>query len=171
MTVTSLGSLSVGAAIPGATLAIDAGIGGITPTLDELTARLSALGDFNPVTLPLPAQLLLAESFAASITAAIGLGIVAPDISAQIAIVAAQVAALIAQLAAIQAQLDLLIALQSPLAVAGIDAYAFAGPRDQFGSELSAAIGAGGTAAHGLALVTASGAAWTALSTFLKVAP
>jgi hypothetical protein len=169
VTVTALGSLSVGAAIPGAAAAVSAGMSGINLALPDMTARLAMLQAFSPQPVSLVAQLALAQGTLGSVQAALSLGLPVPDISAQIAMVAALVAELLASVVQINAQLSALVALQSVLAVGGVAAYAYDGTIGALGGELGAAVGVGAGHANALALVTTEPATWSALSAVLKV--
>lgn len=177
MTIQYLGSLSVGGTIPGASAGISAGISGVTAALDNLLAQLAALAAFVPAPISFAQQLALAQSMVVSVNAAIAAGLPVPNLAAQIAIIAAQVAALTAQIAGIQANLAVMTALSSPLAAAGVHAWAYDGATNQFGSELASELsggvpgGSGGTHANGLALVTIVGATWTAMGSVFKVTP
>lgn len=171
MSITHIGSLSIGVAVPGCATAVSAGIAGIGGALDNLLAQLTALSAFVPVPIDFVAQLALAEQMVTSVNAAISAGLPVPSLAAQIAIVAAKVVELTAQITAITAQLTVLTDLQAPLAAAGVDAYAYDGPVDSFGSELDAALGGAGTHANGLAFVTTVPATWDAMTVIFKVTP
>src|SRR5690606_27332170 len=75
MTVSYVGSLSIGGALPGAALALESAI-------PDLQARLDALASFAPTTGSLSANLALANGILSNIQNAITLGVVLPDISA-----------------------------------------------------------------------------------------
>jgi hypothetical protein len=169
MTVTALGSLSVGVAVPGCATAVVAGTTGITAGLSDLLARLTALQAFVPQPFSFTAQLDIATKTLASVQASIAAHLPEPSIADQLA----QIAALIAQLASIvgsmQAQLAIITHLQTQLTTAGISAYAFDGPRSALGSELQAAIGPGTPHANALLLVTTDPGAWASLSVVMKV--
>lgn len=170
MTVTPLGTLSVAAVAPGAASAVIAGTAGINLALPDITARLAALQAFAPQPVSFVAELALAQGTLTSIQAALSLGLPVPDISAQIALVAAIVADLLATVAQVNTQLSILGSLEAALSAdASIAAYAFDGPRNALGSELSAAVGGGTGHANALALVTTDSASWIALSAVLKV--
>lgn len=171
MTVTSLGTMAVGVAVPGASAAVVAGIVGVNLALPDLTARLAALQAFNPQPVSFVAELALAQGTLTSIQAALSLGLPVPDISMQIAIVAGIVADLLATLAQVNVQLGVLATLEGVLNSGSIAAYAFDGALNALGSELGAAVGGSGAHANALALVTTDSASWAALSAVLKVAP
>jgi hypothetical protein len=169
MTVTALGSLSVGEAVPGASTAIAAGTLGINSALPDILSRIEALLAFHPQPVDFLEMQSLAEQTVLSIKAGITAGLPVPSIAAQIAQIAALVAELQTQLVSINAQLSILTALQPQLLAAGIAAYAFDGTRSNLGSELAAAIGPGSMHANALALVVTDPTAWTALSAIVKV--
>jgi hypothetical protein len=171
MTILSLGALSVGGAVPGASVAVSAGIAGINGALPDIAARLTALAAFAPSPVSFTAQIALASASLVSVNAAITAGLPVPDIAVQLATVAAVVADLAAAVAAVNAQLSVLAALQAPLAVGGVAAYAYDGAIGSLGSELGAAVGGGGTHSNALALVTTDPTAWAAMSAVLKVTP
>jgi hypothetical protein len=140
--------------------------------MPDIAARLAALLAFTPTPIVFSESLTLAMQTVASIEAAIALALPAPDISAQMAIIAAQVAAVAAQVAAINAQLAVLVALESPLAVGGVFAYAYDGAAATLGAELGAAVVADMTGhVNALLLVTPSPVAWAAVSDVMKVTP
>jgi hypothetical protein len=168
MTVTALGTLTVGAAVPGMSTAITAGVAGINAVLPDLVSRLAMLAALPPIVPGFDAQLALATDMAASATSAMHLGLPLPDIAAALA---AALAALEALVSLVQGQLATIVALQGPLASAGVGAYVFDGARDQLGYELGAAIGPGANHANALLLVTLDPAAWAALSAIVKVTP
>lgn len=171
MTITALGSLSVGAAVPGVGVAVTAGIDGINGALPDIQARLAALQAFAPTPVDFTAQLALAQGTLGSVQAAITAGLPVPSISTQIAMVAALVADLLAAVAAVNAKLDILTNLQAPLDVGGVAAYAYDGQIGSLGAELGDAVGGGSSHANALALVAAAPATWTALSAVVKVTP
>lgn len=175
MTVTYLGSLTTGAAIPGAATLAAAGTAGINLALPDIQARLAGLLSFTPTPISLTANLAVATSVIASLQTSIALGVSPPDISAQLAIVAALVAELTAAVASVNAQLGIIAGF--PLSAAGVYAYTYAGQADQLGSGFSAELSGGfpgGTptdATNAVLLATTTPAAWTALQSFLKTTP
>lgn len=174
MTITSLGELSVGATVPGAASACAAGDLGINLALPDIEARLSALADViahPPLPIDFSAQLTQAVSIVASIQSCITLGITPPDMSAQIAAFTALMAELEASVLSINAQLTVIADLTAALAAVGVELYAFEGPADTFGGELTVAIGVDFAPVNGLALVVHDPATWTALSQIMKVSP
>jgi hypothetical protein len=178
VTITYLGGLELGAAVPGASVAVQAGTTGINSAMVNLSLQLEALQAFVPRALDFAAQLALAQQMVVSIGLAMQAGLTPPDLTAQIAIITAQAAKLAAQIMAIQAQLDVLLALVAPLAAAGVHAYAYDGTAGAFGDELDAELalgvpGGAGPAEHasGVVLVTTIAATWEAMGVILKVEP
>lgn len=163
MTVSYLGSLTVGAAMPGAVAAIDA-------TLPDLQARMAALASFAPSTGSFSANLSLANQIVASIQAAITAGIEPPSIDAQLAAVAALIADL-------EASLSFALEIVEAFGVAGIHAYRYSGQAGNLGTEFQAELSGGfpgGTATdatNGILLATTVPAAFAALAKILKVTP
>lgn len=169
MTIVSLGSLSVGAAVPGMSASITAGLGGINAALPDLLGELIALQAIVPTPPSMAAQLVLAQQLVSSLEAGLHTpGFPIPDITANLAAV---IAALAAKIGAMQAQLAILTGLTAPLGQAGVSAWAYDGAIGSLGGELSAAVGGGGTHANALALVATDPAAWSALSVVMKVTP
>jgi hypothetical protein len=159
--LTPLGGASIGAMIPAPVIAINL-------ALPDLQARLDALLAFSPTPIDFHANIALAGQIAASIQAALDIGITPPSISVQIAIVADLIAAL-------EVQLNAILAITGLFASAGIYAYAYDGRVDGLGpaltSELSGGLpgGAPGDHCNALVMVTSVGATWTAMSTVFKV--
>jgi hypothetical protein len=169
--ITTLGSLSIGAAVPGAQLAALAGVTGINLALPDILARLAALQSFAPQPISFGAQLALANQILASITLSISMGLPVPSVDAQIAAVLAIVADLLAAVSQIEAQLAILVDFTDLLGTAGISAYAYAGTVGAFGGELATALGGGGDACNALVLLTRIPATWAAMSQVFKVTP
>jgi hypothetical protein len=169
MTVTALGSLSVGVAVPGCAAAVTAGATGIGAGLSDILARLAALEAFVPQPFSFAAQLSVVQGTLASVRSAIALGLPEPSIADQLAAIAALIAELAALVGGMQGQLAIITGLQAHLTAAGIAAYAFDGARSALGAELQAAIGPGSAHANALVLVTTDPAAWVALSAVMKV--
>lgn len=175
--ITYLGELSIGDALPGALAANVAGMAGINAALPDILARLEALASFAPQPIVFGAQLALAQQMVASVTAAISLGLPAPSIAAQVAIVAALVSDLLAAVESVNAQLSILVAFEALLGAAGIHAYAFAGQTGDLGAELAAELssgtpgGAASDAANALVLITTIPATWAAMGDVFKVTP
>jgi hypothetical protein len=138
MTITSLGELSVGAAIPGAIAALNL-------ALPDAQARLDALLAFQPGGVSFAANLALLAQIQASIESAISLGIVPPSLQAQIDIILGLLAPLRAQLAAIAA-------FKAAIG-AGVYAYKYDGNTSAFGAELAAALASHTTGEQSTAIV------------------
>lgn len=177
MTVTSLGNITIGAAVPGALAASVAGQAGINLALPDIQARLTALASFAPSLGDFSADIALAGQIIASINAAITAGITPPSLSAQVSLVAALIADLEAAVLSINAQLSIVLDFAALLGTAGVHAYHYTGRADQLGagmtSELSSGFpgGAAGDSTNALILGTTSGTTWTAMSDVFKVAP
>ncbi len=175
MTVTYLGSLTTGAAIPGAAALAAAGTAGINLALPDIEARLAGLLSFTPTPIDLTANLAVAQQVVASLQLSLSLGITPPDISAQLAIVAALVADLTASVVSVNAQLAIIAGFD--LGAAGIHAYTYAGQANQLGSEFSTELsggfpsGAPTDATNAVLLATTIPATWSVLQTFLKTTP
>ncbi len=169
MTVTALGTLTVGGAVPGCAGAVTAGFTGITSGLNDLLARWAALATFVPVPFSFAAQLSIAQQTVTAVQAAITAGLPEPSIAEQLAQIAALLASLTAIIDGMQAQLSIITALQSPLTAAGIGAYAFDGTQSALGAELQAAIGSSPGHANALLLLVTDPTAWAALSVVMKV--
>jgi hypothetical protein len=163
MTVTYIGSLSIGASIPGSVATLEL-------ALPDIQARLAALASFAPTAVSYSAQIAVAQSIVTGISASIAAGITPPSISAQFAAVALLIADLTAQISAIGEFSDL-------MAVTGIHAYAYAGAANLLGAgfttELSGGLpgGAPGDHVDALVLATSIGSTWTAMSNVFKVTP
>lgn len=177
MTVSYVGSLSIGAAIPGGLAAAVAGQTGINLALPDIQARLAALASFTPTPPSLAADVQLAQSIVASLQAAISLGVTPPSIDAQLAIVAALVVDLGAAVASINAQLAIVLGFINICATAGIHAYAYSGNADDLGAgmttELAAGLPGGGPTdpINALVLATSLGGTWTAMQSVFKTTP
>jgi len=163
MALDYLGSLTIGATIPGPVAALSLAV-------PDLQARLDALAAFAPADVSLSAQLTLATDILANINTSISLGISPPSIAAQISAVAALIAGLEADLLAIVAVTDL-------FATAGVHAYAYSGRADALGAAFSAELsggfpgGSGADTTNALLLATTIGATWTAMGGVFKVTP
>lgn len=176
MTVSYLGSLTVGGALPGVSAGVTAGVAGIDAALPDLVSRLAALQSFAPSPVSFTAQLGTAKLLVGSLEKAIALGLPAPSIAAQIAAVTALVTDLLASVNAVNAQLSILHTLQTRLAAAGVHALAFGGAAGALGAELETAVGAlpgvaPGDDAHALVLFTTTPATWAALAALAGVSP
>lgn len=178
MSLSYIGSLSIGAAIPTAVAAAAAGTVGISTALPDIQARIAALQSFQPSPINFGAMLANAQATIGSINASIALGIQPPSIDQQIAEVLALLSQLLAQMTLIDVQLGIIAAFQEQLGAAGIAAYAYAGPVSALGTEVYGALidglptgGNAGTQCHALVLATTDGGTWNAMSQIFKVAP
>jgi hypothetical protein len=172
MTVIALGALTVGDAVPGATIAVSSGVAGVTGAIPDLQSRIVALNAFDPTPITFAEQLTICNSILVSINAAIAFGIVPPSISDQIAIVTAQLLELSAQLLVIQGELATLTALGLPLQAGGLRGYAYDGDASTAGAELGVAIAADFIGhVNAVVLVTSSAFSWAALGEIIKVTP
>jgi hypothetical protein len=177
MTITYIGELSIGDAVPGAAAVAVAGVAGINGAIPNLQSLIDALTAFAPLDVSFGAQLALAQSMVTNIGLAISLSLPAPSIAAQIAAIAALLAALLAQLAAINVQLGIIVDFQALLGTAGIHVYAYDGVTGSFGGEFATEL-VGGTpggspsdAANALVLITTIPAAWAAMGQVFQVTP
>lgn len=177
MTVTYIGSLTIGGAEPGAAVAASAGIDGINAAFPDIEARIEALASFSPAPIDFGLSLAIANSIVTSVTAAIAGGLPAPTLDIQIAIVSAQLAALEAQALAIQAQLQVVLDFQALLGAAGVHSYVYAGRVDQFAIEFADELffglpgGAPDDHANAVILFTSVPGTWSALAELFKVTP
>ena len=159
-TLTPLGEVTFGAALPGpaAALAI---------SLPKLQAELDALLAFTPTPPSISADIALAAGILANLQA--NVSITPPDLTAQLAIVADIIARL-------TPQISLVLGVVNLLATAGLHLYAYTGTTAGFGSTLSSALASGlpggsGSAevCAGLALVATAGAAVGAMPQIFKM--
>lgn len=165
MTVTYLGSLSVGATIPGVNAAL-------AVANADLDSKIAALASFSVSLEPpsIAAQISLTQSILADLNAMATLGISPPSLSVQFASV-------LALLATLNAQLLVLQALATNLAAAGVHAYTYAGAANALGGEFSAELaggfpgGAPTDATNALLLATTIPATWAAIAQVFKVTP
>lgn len=172
MSVTFLGSMTLGDALPGAVSVAAAGVAGINGALPDILARIAALQAFLPTPVDFTAQLALAQQTLQSVQATILLGLPVPDISAQLLAVQALIASLLAAVSAVNAQLDLITNFQAILGESGIYAYASDGTLSNLGAELSSALSttpglSGAMHANSVILVAASPSAWAAMQAVL----
>lgn len=172
MTVTALGEMTVGAAMPGAQAAAAAGVEGIGAVAPDLDVQVSALAGFVPQPISLSAQLSIAQQTLASVQAAITASLPIPDLAAQAAATAAITASLQVRLTLAQVQLAYCVELQATLDSGSVAAFAYSGARGSIGAELGAAVAVPGQSAqhvNAVLLVTKDPATWSALSAVLKV--
>lgn len=168
MTITSLGSLSLGVALPGALACQIAGELGINLALPDIQARLSALLAFSPSLGDFSVDLALTAQIAADINAAISIGLTPPSLSLQLAIIAALIVDLTNAVLQINLQLTIVLGFGALLLNAGIAGYAFAGAQNVLGSELATALGGSTAHANAVILVTQNAATWTAMQAVFK---
>ena len=180
--ITYIGQFTIGEAVPGAAIAVNAGIGGIGLAMPDLQGRISALQAQLAALATMPPFPTFGEMIAQASFNLVQLELAIavpnmpppPSIAAVIATFEALVAALLATLGNVQGQLSAIVAVQTLLARGGVRAFAFSGDRTNIGSELQAAvnteIGGAGTA-HALVLATTSGTTWSTMGQVFKVAP
>lgn len=178
MTVTLIGSLSLGAAMPGALGVAVAAQAGINLALPDIEARLEALLSFAPQPVDFSVQLALAQSIVASIQASIAVGITPPSIDAQLAIVAALIAELEAAIVSVHAQLSIVLLFAGLLGIGGVHLYRYSGQAQNLGTEFTTALatgfpdGSGPTAAtEALLLGTTTAPVWAAIQQIFKTVP
>lgn len=168
--ITDHGTATLAVAVPGAAgaaVAIDVACGIAAP---DVTAQLAALASFTPtLSLSFAAQLDIATDILTNINAAIAAGITPPSLDAQVSLSLDIIADLQAKLLSIQAQAAIGIALSDLLATAGVRVLTYAGPQDDFGSELATELGGATTSSNAVVLLTSSGAAWTAMQSLFGV--
>lgn len=182
MTATYVGSLTLGAAVPGARVAAEAGQAGLNTAIPDIGARLAAL-QAEVLALatmpPLPSfadMLARAQALLDSIT----LSMTTPGLPAppSLATAIAALEALIAQLSAItlglNAQLNIIVNFQTLLAAAGIHVIAYDGDLSTLGTQLQGAVNAhtpGSGHANAVALVTTDTLSWAAMTSVFQVLP
>ncbi len=167
MTITALGSLTVGAAVPAVTLSI-AQLSALIAA--ELSAKLELQAQLTGnVSFSVPDPIALAAAVAESV-----LGFDPAAMLSASAGFAANLTADIAAKAAIVAPAQALVAtLQSVVATGGITGYVYSGRASALGSEVQAAVNgdfAGASQAKAVVLVAATPEAAAALSVILKTA-
>jgi hypothetical protein len=177
MSLVYCGELTIGGAVPGANACAIAGYAGINAALPDITEKLAALLAFVPTPVDFQLQLQLAQQMVASVQASITLGLPVPSIAAQIAIVTALIADLTASVVSISAQLGIITDFQALLGAAGVHVYAYAGPANGLGGEVTTALatglpgGAPTDATNALVLATTVPATWTAMAQVFQVVP
>lgn len=175
MTVTVLGSLSVGAVIPIAPLSL-AQLAALQPPLSAQQAQLATTAAIMP-TLPDPAALAPVLTSLGGNLPALAQSVAA--LPGNLAGVQSGLGAQIATLASLLAAASALAStISSAVAEVGVAAYAYEGPAGSLGDSLQEALGGGiaggnGSAAtvHALILATESSATWAALAALLKTTP
>jgi hypothetical protein len=155
MTVSVIGEIELGAAIPGAVAALALAI-------PDLEAKIAALVAFKPPSISFEADLEMALAMVANLKTMIRLGIKPPSIEAQIQI-------MLSLLAALQANLAAIAAFKAVLSAKAF-VYGFEGPTSAFGTELQNEIGSGfpgfpaSEQTHALVLGTTTQAAYSAMA-------
>lgn len=177
MTVTYIGSLTIGDSLPGGVAVAAAGYAGINAALPDIQARLAALASFSPAPVDFTAQLALALQMVASVQSSIALGLTPPSIAVQIAIILALIVELEATVLSISAQLGIVVAFQVSMGTAGIHAYAYDGQVQNLGSEMTTQLAAGVPSGsptdlcNSLILITTIPATWAVMAQIFKVVP
>lgn len=174
MALVSLGSLSLGVAVPGAAsanAALDIACGIAAP---NVSAQITAVGNFSPsVSLSFADQIALANQIIANLEAAIAAIPPIPTLSlqAQVDLALAIKADLEVLLATIQAQVAIQVQIASLLATAGVSGYAWDGAKNALGGAISTALGPATTHSNAIVLLTTVGASWTAMQALFKTTP
>lgn len=164
MTVSDLGSMTLGAAIPAGlalVAAVELTVGIAAP---DITAQLALAASFEAeISLDINAQIDIALSIIAQLQASLALGLTAPSLSLQASIAVDISADLSIKLGLLNAQLSLALGFGVFFAEAGVRVLVFDGAQDDFGSELAAELGADTSQAWAVVLLTQASAAWTAM--------
>ncbi len=169
--ITSLGSLSIGVAVPAASDVNAALLVTANIAAPNVSAQITALASFTPsVTVSFADLLAMANEIIANINAAIAAIPPIPviSLSAQVALAAAILVDLNAALAIIDANIALQATIAGLLATGSVQAYIFDGANNAFGGELATALGGATTHTNAIVLLTTSGASWTAMQAFFK---
>lgn len=164
MTITALGSITIGDSVPGT---LDA----LLAASADLNQRIAAYADFRVAVVPpsLAADIALCESLLVGLQLNFTLGIQPPSIALQFELMATA-------LALLQAQLQIIKDLFGLFGTAGLHLYRYAGAVNAFGGELATELasglpgGAGGDAANALVLITTIPATWAVMAQVFKVA-
>jgi hypothetical protein len=180
VTAVYVGELSIGAAVPGASAAAQAGASGINAAfpdlqarVDALTAEIAALATMPP--LPTFIEMAArADALVASIALAVATPGLPPPPSIATAIVQLQalVTSLLAMVGSLNAQLTGIVSFQALLAADSVHVVATDGAVANLGADIQSAVGPVGSGhANALALITTNAATWTAMSAVFKVTP
>lgn len=174
MSARYLGSVTIGAALPGASVLASAGVSGIKMALPDLQSRLAALLGWSPQPITFAAQIEQLNLMLGALQQSITLGVQPPSLAVQLANIASLVAGLQASIASLNTQLQLIQQVQSVLAMAGLHLVAFDGRADALGSEVGGVLGgvsgvAPGDIMHAVLMATTSPAVFQALSQLVKV--
>lgn len=174
MSITSLGSLSIGVAVPAAAQANAALLTVGNIAAPNVSAQIASLSGFVAVPLPsLTDMLAMTQALVANIQAAIAAIPPIPilSLSAQVDLANSILATLNAYLSTVNTNLALQATIAGQLATAGVSGYVYAGPINAFGSELGTALGGSGTSCNAIVLLTTSGTTWTAMQAAFKTTP
>jgi hypothetical protein len=165
MTVTYLGSRTIGDTVPGVN-------GAILSAMGDVQARETALASFVPSITPpsISADIQTNGEILVNLQAAATFGIEPPSVDAQVAIMADA-------LLLLQGQLQVILDLLDVFGTAGVHAYAYDGQADAMGGELTAELAGGfpGGAptdhANAIILATTIPATWVAMAAVFRVLP
>lgn len=173
MTATYLGSYTIGASMPGATVAVGAGSSGINAALPTLEDQLAGLMEYKPTAIVITEQIAQCQALITALQAQLTLGISPPSIALQVKNILDLIAALSATIGGINASLNIILAFQGLLVAAGLHLLTFAGDKASFGAELGALVAAlpGPAQVQALVLLTSETATWDALGKIMKVGP
>lgn len=169
-TIRELGTLSLGAIVPGMAVAQASAALAVEAALGEIQAKLAGLLNVQAALLfpPLPTAALTG---ALQVVQALQLDLAIAAPSLQITGIASLIIELQAQILALQASLDLVLSFD--LGAAGIVAYEYEGTTDTLGSSLSSVTsgglpgGTGSDPCFALILATSVPSTWAALSKVL----
>lgn len=181
MTAVYVGALTIGAAVPAAGVAATAGSAGIAAALPDLEGRIAQLqAAVAGLSVPLPPNLADMAARATFNLGAVqlalatpGLPLSLPDLTAAAVALLALVDALLGTVTDLGVKLALIADFQTLLATAGVHVVAYDGAIGSLGTELQAAVAGPIPSGHAnaLALVTTSGATWSAMAQVFKVTP
>lgn len=180
MTATYVGALSIGTALPGATVAAQAGAEGISAAfpdlqarVDALAAQIAALATMPPLP-SFPDMAARAQALLDAITLAMATPGLPPPPSIDGAILALQALldALSTMAVNLNAQLGAIVSFQALLARAGVHVVAVDALVGNIGADLQSALGPVGSGhANALALITTDTLTWSAMAQIFKVTP
>jgi hypothetical protein len=162
LTVTAIGEIAIGDAVPGVQ-------GALAEATADIQGKVAALATFAPVPPELNASLELVAEMSENLGLAVSLGITPPSLDVQLAIVTALVLELKAKL---QIILDL-----SNLLGASVHLYRYDGATGSFGTEMQTELsgglpgGSGSDTAFALTFIATESAAIVALQSIFKISP
>ncbi len=162
MTVTAIGEIQLGVAIPGVQAAL-------AVSLADLEAKIAALIQFKPIPVNLQLSINLCLDQLKGLQLALSLGLPVPSLDAQIAII-------LAQLAALRASLQILLDLKNTFEVSA-HLYRYDGAVNAFGTEMQAELsgglpgGSGSDTAFALTFIATAPASIAALQAIFKTSP